>query len=179
METIINKKDEVICKLNEEIQYIKTKLLSLERGGAQNDLATKGRGLINASNEIPNNSKNKDPSQDNVSNIMDDSFGFTNELPTIMNKSQLSTTIIEIPPSNDEDQHENLTNATVIVDQLTSLLLAYTKDAPPSKQQAPPAYPMITWSTYLWPKPLMDIPIYSPCIVHQPIYLLHLRPPVY
>ena len=44
MEAIINKKDEVICKLNEEIQYIKTKLLSLERGGAQNDLATKGRG---------------------------------------------------------------------------------------------------------------------------------------
>ncbi|CAB4026890.1 Hypothetical predicted protein [Paramuricea clavata] len=49
--------------------------------------------------------------------------------------NQLSSTIIEIPPSNDEDQHDNLTNATVIVDQLTSLLLAYTKDAPPSKQQ--------------------------------------------
>jgi hypothetical protein len=59
---------------------------------------------------------------------MDDSFGFTNELPTIMNKNQLSSTIIEIPPSNDEDQHDNLTNATVIVDQLTSPLLAYTKD---------------------------------------------------
>ena len=56
MEAIINKKDEVICKLNEEIQYIKTKLSSLERGEAQNDLANKGRGLINASNEIPNNS---------------------------------------------------------------------------------------------------------------------------
>ena len=52
-----------------------------------------------------------------------------------MNKNQLSSTIIEIPPSNDEDQHDNLTNATVIVDQLTSPLLAYTKDSPPSKQQ--------------------------------------------
>ncbi|CAB4019614.1 Hypothetical predicted protein, partial [Paramuricea clavata] len=113
IEAIINKKDEVICKLNEEIQYIKTKLLSLERGGAQNDLANKGRGLINASNEIPNNSKNKDPSQNNnVFNTMDDSFCLTNELPTIMNKNQLSSTIIEIPPSNDEDQHHNLTNAT-------------------------------------------------------------------
>jgi hypothetical protein len=39
---------------------------------------------------------------------MDDSFGFTNELPTIMNKNQLSSTIIEIPPSNDEDQHDNM-----------------------------------------------------------------------
>ena len=138
MEAIINKKDEVICKLNEEIQYIKTKLSSLERGEAQNDLANKGRGLINASNEIPNNSnsKNKEPSQDNnIFNTMDDFFGFTNELPTIMNKNQLSSTIIEIPPSNDEDQHDNLTNATVIVDQLTSPLLAYTKDAPSSKQQ--------------------------------------------
>jgi hypothetical protein len=66
---------------------------------------------------------------------MNDSFGFTNELPTIMNKNQLSSAIIEIPPSNDEDQHDNLTNATVIVDQLTSPLLAYTKDAPPTKQQ--------------------------------------------
>ena len=47
MEAIINKKDEVICKLNEEIQYIKTKLSSLERGEAQNDLANRGRGLIN------------------------------------------------------------------------------------------------------------------------------------
>jgi hypothetical protein len=65
MEAIINKKDEVICKLSEEIQYIKTKWSSLERGEAQNDLANKGRGLINASNEIPNNSKNKDLSQDN------------------------------------------------------------------------------------------------------------------
>jgi hypothetical protein len=47
MEAIINKKDEVICKLNEEIQYIQTKLLSLERVGTQNNLANKGRGLIN------------------------------------------------------------------------------------------------------------------------------------
>ena len=304
MEAIINKKDEVICKLNEEIQYIKTKLSSLERGEAQNDLANKGRGLINASNEIPNNSnsKNKDPSQDNnIFNTMDDSFGFTNELPTIMNKNQLSSTIIEIPPSNDEDQHDNLTNATVIVDQFTSPLLAYTKDAPSSKQQGiinthrnripisrlqtqpsneqipkstipcpflsrrgwcikkqncdfkhpqhlhpkkpwdnmpkyrircpflqrrgfclkgdqcdfshsdtsnipstqranmnypspflshqqrkmTPNYnwqvppPMIPWSTYPWPKPLMDIPIFSPRVVHQPTYPLHLRPPVY
>jgi hypothetical protein len=65
MEAIINKKDEVICKINEEIQYIKTKLSSVERFGAYNDLANKGRGLINASNENPNNSKNKDPSQEN------------------------------------------------------------------------------------------------------------------
>ena len=41
---------------------------------------------------------------------MDDSLAFTNELPTIMNKNQLSSTIIEIPPSNDEDQHDNLTH---------------------------------------------------------------------
>ncbi|CAB4011776.1 Hypothetical predicted protein [Paramuricea clavata] len=69
---------------------------------------------------------------------MDDSFCLTNELPTIMNKNQLSSTIIEIPPSNDEDQHDNLTNATVIVDQLTSPLLAYTKDAPPTAKENDP-----------------------------------------
>lgn len=121
MEAIIRRQDETICRLNEDNQLFKTQLTSLTKT------------LLN---EIPNNSKNKNPSSDNVINIMDDSLPFANELPTNSKKNQSSSTIIEILLSSDKDQHTNLnTNATADVDQLKSLLLAQTKGALSSKQK--------------------------------------------
>ena len=96
-------KDEVICKLNEEIQHIKTMLLSFERDEAHNDLAKKGRGLTN---EFPNNPKNKDSSLDIII-VMDDSLPTARELPANLFEysNQSNLTIVEIPSSSDISKH--------------------------------------------------------------------------